>query len=81
MGRPHTHKTKKKGRIHESFTCVQELILYSVHFIKACACLPLYPCEVHPLWGSWGSLRWPPGNDSNFSAHSGLVGRQVHLVS
>ena len=81
MGRPHTHKTKKKGRIHESFTCVQELILYGVHFIQACACLPLYPWEVHPPWGSWGPLRWLPGNYSIFPVPSGLEGRQVHLVS
>ena len=34
MGRPHTHKAKKKGRIRESFTCVWELILCGVHFIQ-----------------------------------------------
>ena len=30
-------KVKKKGRIHMSFTCVQELMLYDIHFIP-CVC-------------------------------------------
>ena len=30
-------KAKKKGRIHVSFTCVQELMLYGIHFIP-CVC-------------------------------------------
>ena len=47
-GRRHTHKAKKKGRMHERFSCVEEFTLYSVHFVQACACLPLYPHEVHP---------------------------------
>ena len=34
-----------------------------------------------PSWGSWRPLRWLSGNHSNFPAHSGWVGRQVHLVN
>ena len=34
-----------------------------------------------PPWGSWRPLRWLPGNYSNVPAHSGWVGRQVHLAN
>ena len=33
-------------------------MLPGIHIIQACACLPLYPREVHPSWGSWRLLRW-----------------------
>ena len=64
-----------------SLTFVEEFMLYNIHFIQACACLPLYACEVHHPWGSWRLLRWLPSNYSNFPTRAWQDGRQVYLVS
>ena len=43
-------KAKKKGRIHVSFTCVQELMLYGIHFIPCvCAMCVHVPVCIHML--------------------------------
>lgn len=78
--RGHTHTDMRNGEGYMRASLVLGIMLNSIYFIPACACLPLYPQGSPSLQDSWNSQRCLPISIP-FSSRKGGLSSPGELIA